>query len=151
MQKKRELGMNMKKKLVLAVILGVGIMLLGKRMLNQKVLIDEFETNKIGVSHEEVENVISKALCIQYGWGSKKGFYDICTDEFVKTTDFNELYVGRRLYSIEKDYIGNLQKISGNEFEVSVQVYSPDIMIHHFTLKKIEDGKFQISDIENDI
>lgn len=97
------------------------------------------------------EELIKKAMRIQYGWGRKKQLKSICTEEFVKSKDFENVYLGRKLYSVDEGYMKNVQKISENEIQISVHVYSPDILIHCFTLEKTRDGQYLISNIEHDI
>jgi len=114
-----------KKVIAISIVLGMGILLLGNCLMSQRVCIDEVEASEVGVSHEEIEeieNIISKSLRIQYGRGTN---YIL-----------NEVTV---------------QKINDEKLIISVQVYSPDILIHHFILEKSESGRYLISNIENDI
>lgn len=99
----------------------------------------------------DMEHVINTALRIQYGWGSTHNLKKICTEDFIETTDIDDVYLGRRIYSVDKDYVENVQEISENKVIVSVHVYSPDILIHQFTLEKVGDDQYLISKIEHDI
>jgi len=73
-----------------------------------------------------------------------------CTEEFLENLNLDEVYMGRKLYTIEKGYMDKVQEIGENELDVTVSVYSPDILFHHFTLIQNEDGKYLISNIEHD-
>jgi len=105
-----------------------------------------------GVKKQEndIEHIVKTVIRIQYGWGNVDDLNQICTEEFLENADLDEIYLGRKLYTIEKGYMDNIQEVSGNELAVTVSVYSPDILFHHFTLIQNEDGKYLISNIEHD-
>lgn len=127
--------------------------------LNQ--IMDKYKNGKEGIwdwssvkdkeQADNIEQIIKKAICIQYGWGNINELNQLCTEEFLNGVDLDEIYLGRKLYTIEKGYTDNVREVSGNELEVTVSVYSPDIMFHHFTLTRDEDGKFLINNIEHDM
>lgn len=114
-------------------------------------IVDWVEINKTEVVADEITPIIKKALRIQYGWGSFSSLEEISTEGFAKTAEKDVIYIGRRFYSIEKDYLEHIEKISDDEMEVTVYVYSPDILIHKFILKQTEDGRYLIDNIELDI
>jgi len=105
-----------------------------------------------GVKKQEndIEYILKTAIRIQYGWGNIDELNQICTEEFLENLNLDEVYMGRKLYTIEKGYMDKVQEIGENELEVTVSVYSPDILFHHFTLIQNEDGKYLISNIEHD-
>ena len=98
-----------------------------------------------------IECTINTALRIQYGWSDINNLKKICTKEFIENTNIDDLCLGRRFYSIDKNYMENIQEISENEVVIFVNVYSPDIIIHKFTLIKKENNEYMISQIELDI
>ena len=106
-----------------------------------------------GVKKQEndIEHMLKTAIRIQYGWGNMDELNRLCTEEFLDNVDLDEIYLGRKLYTIEKGYMDTVQEVSENELEVTVSVYSPDIRFHHFTLIQDEDGKYLIGKIEHDM
>ena len=88
-------------------------------------------------STKDIESMISKAIRVQYGWSSFKRLEDISTKEFYENAVRDEIYVGRRFYSVDSIEV---EQSGANEVTVTVGVYSPDVLIHHFTLKQSEDG-----------
>lgn len=114
-------------------------------------IVDWVEVNKTEVAADDITPIIQKALRIQYGWGTFSGLEEISTEGFAKTAERDIIYLGRRFYSVEKDYLEHIEKISDDVVEVTVCVYSPDILIHKFILKQTEDGRYLIDNIEHDI
>ena len=106
-----------------------------------------------GVKKQEndIEYILKTAIRIQYGWGNIDELNQICTEEFLENLNLDEVYLGRKLYTIEKGYMDTVQEIGENELEVTVSVYSPDILFHHFTIIQDEDGKYLIDNIEHDM
>jgi len=98
-----------------------------------------------------MEHILKTAIRIQYGWGNVDELNQICTEEFLENLNLDEVYLGRKLYTIEKGYMDTVQEIGENELEVTVSVYSPDILFHHFTIIQDEDGKYLIDNIEHDM
>lgn len=99
----------------------------------------------------DIDKIINTALRIQYGWEKKDKLEDICTEEFITSTDWENLCFGKKIFWIEKGYMDNIKKISTTEIVIYVNVYTPDIRIHKFTLVKEWDGKYRINNIEHDI
>lgn len=99
----------------------------------------------------DIEHLLKTAIRIQYGWENIDELNQICTEKFLENADLDEVYIGRKLYTIEKGYMDKVHEINENEIEVFVNVYSPDILIHKFTLIKTEDDQYLISGIEHDI
>lgn len=100
---------------------------------------------------EDIDHVLKTAIRIQYGWGNIDELNQICTEEFLENVDLDEVYLGRKLYTIEKGYMDTAQQIDEKEMEITVPVYSPDICFHHFTLIQDENGKYWIKGIEHDM
>ena len=130
------------------MILVLGILLFGRGLLVRNVYIDVLDE---GEKVYDIEQIIKKAIRIQYGWGNIDELNQLCTEDFLNNVDLDEIYLGRKLYTIEKGYMDTVQEVSENELEVTVSVYSPDIRFHHFTLIQDEDGKYLISKIEHDM
>lgn len=95
-----------------------------------------------------LEAIICKVVRIQYGWGFSSQLEELCTDEFINNSELEDIYKGRKLYSIDDPMIINDY---GDIIKVSVHVYCPDIIIHNYTLIKKDTGDYLISDIEYDI
>lgn len=95
-----------------------------------------------------VEEKIQTAIRIQYGWGFPGTLNNLCTEEFLNSAEESELYLGRKIYSLDEDMSVNYL---GDKVKVSVNVYCPDIVIHKYTLTKSDDGEYLICDIEYDI
>jgi len=106
-----------------------------------------------GVKKQEndIEYILKTAIRIQYGWGNIDELNQICTEEFLENLNLDEVYMGRKLYTIEKGYMDTVQEIGENELDVTVSVYSPDILFHHFTIIQDEEGKNLIDNIEHDM
>jgi len=106
-----------------------------------------------GVKKQEndIEYILKTAIRIQYGWGNIDELNQICTEEFLENLNLDEVYMGRKLYTIEKGYMDKVQEIGENELDVTVSVYSPDILFHHFTIIQDEEGKNLIDNIEHDM
>jgi len=106
-----------------------------------------------GVKKQEndIEYILKTAIRIQYGWGNIDELNQICTEEFLENLNLDEVYLGRKLYTIEKGYMDTVRESGENELEVTVSVYSPDILFHHFTIIQDEDGKYLIDNIEHDM
>ena len=99
-----------------------------------------------------VENTIRTAIHLQYGWGSINKLKPFCTKSFAMRSDFQELRLGLRFYSIE-DNEGKAFNYDrdASHITISIEVYSPDLRIHVFTLEKNGDGVYRIDDIQHDI
>lgn len=106
-----------------------------------------------GVKKQEndVDHILKTAIRIQYGWGNVDDLNQICTEEFLENVDLDEVYLGRKLYTIEKGYMDTAQQTDEKEMKITVPVYSPDICFHHFTLIQDENGKYWIKGIEHDM
>lgn len=138
---------KMKKKIiVIAIILVIGILLFGRGFLVQNVYIDV-----IGKGENGIDYILKTAIRVQYGWGNIDDLNQICTEEFLDNVNLDEVYLGRKLYTIEKGYMDTAQQINENELKITVPVYSPDIRFHHFTLIQDENGKYRINGIEHDM
>lgn len=97
---------------------------------------------------DDVDSMTDAAVRIQYGWGSKNKLKKMCADEFEGKENIEDFCMGRKLYSVEERWV---KKISDNETEVTLQVYSPDLTIHKYTFVQTEDGKYCIANIEHDM
>ena len=146
-RKKQGRGMKKRFKLIF-IVLALGILLFGRGLLVRNVYIDVLDE---GEKVYDIEQIIKKAIRIQYGWGNIDELNQLCTEEFLNNVDIDEIYLGRKVYTIEKGYMDMVREVSGNELEVTVSVYSPDIRFHDFTLTRDEEGKYLINKIEHDM
>lgn len=137
-----------RKNILVCMILVLGILLFGRGLLVRNVYIDVLDE---GEKVYDIEQIIKKAIRIQYGWGNIDELNQLCTEEFLNNVDIDEIYLGRKVYTIEKGYMDMVREVSGNELEVTVSVYSPDIRFHDFTLTRDEEGKYLINKIEHDM
>ena len=48
------------------------------------------------------ESVIETAIRVQYGWGAHSTLEKLCTEEMLETANFEDVYLGRTFYLIDK-------------------------------------------------
>ena len=105
---------------------------------------------KSEVANDDIlEEQVTQVLRVQYGWARFSSLKKFSTEEFARTVDRDEIYIGRRFYTI--DSVVYEENSNGDEVTVVVGVYSPDIMFHYLTFEKTEDGTYLLNDISNDI
>lgn len=119
---------------------------------------DGFYTKTKGLSKEEakVEELVLKAIEIQYRGGRKKELEKIFTSDYIKQMDYNsrKFYHKFSIYIIEKNFMKNFYVLNENEAMVSVVVEAMDIRaraILEITLIKGTDGDYLISNILLDL
>lgn len=127
----------MKKSILIA---GIAVILIGVICLQY---IGPEEKNK------SPESVIETAIRVQYGWGAQSTLEKLCTEEMLETANFEDLYLGRTFYTIDKTYKNSIKQ--EQKSVVPVYVYSPDLRIHIFELIRDESGEYWIQSIEHDM